>query len=64
MDAAVVEDKGRKWQTKAMSAVVVVLSVAVGARVAWELLAPLLPLLIVAVTLAGVYALVFGRLRR
>lgn len=47
-----------------MSAVVVVLAVAVGARVAWELLAPLVPVLAVAVGLGVVYAAAFGRLRR
>jgi hypothetical protein len=60
----VVSDTSRKWQAKAMSAVVVVLSVAVGARVVWELTAPLVPLLVVAVTLAAVYAVAFGRWRR
>ena len=58
-----VSDKTGRWQTKAMSAVVVVLAVAVGARVAWELLGPLVPLLAVAVTLGVIYALIFGRLR-
>jgi hypothetical protein len=47
-----------------MSAVVMVLAVAVGARVTWMLLAPLVPILGVIVTLGVVYAIAFGRLRR
>ncbi len=58
------EKEVRKWPAKAMSAVVVVLAVAVGARVAWELLAPLVPVLLVLVGLGVVYAVVFGRFRR
>jgi hypothetical protein len=58
-----VSEKTSKWQAKVMS-VVVVLAVAAGARVAWDLLAPLVPLLALGVTLGAVYALVFGRLRR
>jgi hypothetical protein len=58
-----VSGKSGKWQAKAMSAVVAVLTVAVGARVAWELLGPLVPLLAVAVMLGVIYALIFGRLR-
>ena len=54
----------RGWTAKAMSAVVVVLATAVGARVAWMLLAPVVPVLLVLVGLGVVYALVFGRLRR
>jgi len=57
-------DKSAKWEAKVMSAVVVVLAVAVGARVAWELLAPLVSVLLVLVGLGVVYALVFGRWRR
>ena len=47
-----------------MSAVVVLVATAVGARVAWELLAPLLPALLVLVGLGVVYAVVLGRSRR
>lgn len=47
-----------------MSAVVVVLAVAVGARVVWELLMPLVPVLLGLVGLGVVYALVLGGSRR
>jgi hypothetical protein len=47
-----------------MAAVVVVLAVAIGSRVAAEQLTPLVPTLIVAVSLGVIYALVFGRFRR
>ena len=57
-------DKAATWVAKAMSAVVVILAVAVGARVAWELLTPLVPVLLVLVGLGVVYALMFGRWRR
>jgi purine-cytosine permease-like protein len=57
-------DKTTAWTAKAMSAVVVVLTVAVGARVAWWLLAPLVPVLVVLVGLGVVYAVVLGRFRR
>jgi hypothetical protein len=56
--------KPSKWLAKAMSAVVVVLAVAVGARVAWALLAPLVPMLLVITTLGLVYAMVFGKFRK
>jgi hypothetical protein len=47
-----------------MRAMVVLLIVAVGARVAWELLAPLVPLLVAVVVLGVVYAVIFGKFRR
>lgn len=47
-----------------MSAVVVCLAVAVGARLVWWLTEPLLPYLLVLVGLGAVYALVLGRFRR
>lgn len=57
-------DKGRRWTAKVMSAVVVLVATAVGARVAWELLKPLLPGLLVLVGLGAVYTVVLGRFRR
>jgi hypothetical protein len=56
--------KPSKWTHQAFAAVVVVLAVAVGTRVAWTLLAPLVPGLLVLVFLVVVYALAFGRLRK
>lgn len=47
-----------------MSSVIVILAVAVGCRIAWELLAPLLPYLLLLVGLSVVYAVVLGRFRR
>jgi hypothetical protein len=47
-----------------MRAVVVLLVVAAGARVAWELLAPLVPLLLAIVVLGVAYAVIFGKFRR
>ena len=52
-----------KWPAKVMNALVVLLAVAVSARVAWELLAPLAPLLILLVGLGFVYAVIFGKFR-
>ena len=46
------------------SAVMLLLVVAIGARVVYELLAPLMPLLISAVTLGIVCSVIFGRHRR
>jgi hypothetical protein len=40
-----------------------VVVVAAAARATWELLQPLLPVLVTLVTLAGIYWLIFGRLR-
>jgi len=57
-------DHSAKWEAKVMSAVVVVLVVAAGARVAWELLAPLVPALVVLVGLGVVYAVLFGVFRK
>ncbi len=55
---------GATWQAKAMSAVVVLLVVAAGARLAWELLRPLVPVLLVVLVLGVVYAAVFGKFRQ
>lgn len=40
-----------------------VVVVAASARLVWELLQPLLPVLVTLVALAGIYWLIFGRLR-
>jgi hypothetical protein len=44
--------------------VVVLVAVALGARVAWWLLAPLVPLLVSVVVLGVVYAVISGRFRQ
>ena len=46
---------------RAASAVVTVAAVAIGARIAWALLEPLLPLVLAALTLYGVYVILFRR---
>lgn len=48
---------------RVMAAVVVLLATAVGARLAAELMRPLVPLLVAAVTLGVIYALLFRRPR-
>ncbi len=55
---------GGSWLRKVASAVVVVLFVALGARVAYELLAPLVPLLIVLLVLIVVFGFAFDLFRR
>jgi hypothetical protein len=52
-----------KFTSRVMAAVVVLLATAAGARLAAELLKPLVPLLLVAGTLGAIYALVFRRPR-
>jgi hypothetical protein len=52
------------FRQKIISSLMLVLTVAIVARVAYELLAPLLPLLIVLGCLAVIYAVTFGRFRR
>lgn len=61
---AMSEKGSGKWPAKVMNAVVVLLVTAVGARVAWELLAPLVPGLIVFVALGVIYSSVLGHWRR
>jgi hypothetical protein len=51
------------WTRPVISAVLVVLLVGIGARVAWWLLAPLLPLLGAVVVLLVVFSIVLGRRR-
>jgi hypothetical protein len=55
---------GGSWLGKVASAVVVVLFVAAGARVAYELLAPLVPGLIILLILMVVFGVAFGLFRR
>ena len=54
---------GGKWQQRLFGAVGLVLAVALGARLAWWLIAPLLPWLVGLAVLGTVYGLVFGRRR-
>lgn len=51
------------WRTRVMQALVLLLAVALGARVAAELLAPLVPALVVLVLLGAVLWVVIGRRR-
>lgn len=52
-----------RWTATVYRAVVVLVGVALGARVAWWLLAPLVPLLVSVVVLGAIYALIFGKFR-
>ena len=47
------------WQTKVMGALVLLLAIAVGARLVWELLAPVVPVLIVLAGVSAIYVLIF-----
>lgn len=54
----------RSWSWRILGAIVVLLLVAAGARVVYELLAPLVPWLLVAGLLTLVYILIFRPGRR
>ena len=54
----------RSWRQQVLSGLVVVVAVAVGARVAWEVLAPLVPTALVLIGLLGLFSLLVGRWRR
>lgn len=49
---------------KVVGAIGLVLAVAIGTKLAWQMLAPLVPDLIVLFVLAVIYGLVFSRFRR
>lgn len=49
------------WKTKVFTALVLLLAVALGARVVFELLAPLVPALVTLVALIAVYWLILRR---
>ena len=49
---------------KVATAIGMVLAVAIGTKIAWQMLAPLVPELIVLFVLAVVYGLAFSRFRR
>lgn len=55
--------KPTRWLHKAFAAVLVVLVTAIGARIAWALLEPLVPGLLMVVALVVIYAMVFGKFR-
>jgi hypothetical protein len=61
---AMSDSSGSKWQARVLNAVVLLLLVAVGARVAWELLAPLVPWLLLIGFFAVIFAVLFGKLSR
>lgn len=48
------------WLKRATSALVLLVGIALSARLIYGLLLPLLPLLICALVLIGIYAVVFG----
>src|SRR5262249_29504607 len=56
--------KSGKWLHQAMAAVVTLLVIAAGTRLAADLLAPLVPLLVIGLALYALYAFVFGRFRK
>lgn len=51
------------WRSKVVGSLVILLGVAVAARAAWELLRPLLPVIIVLLCLIFIYWLVIARRR-
>ncbi|GAA1795198.1 hypothetical protein GCM10009682_16170 [Luedemannella flava] len=54
---------GGSWQGRVFGAVVLLLAVAIGTRVAGELLRPLVPGLVALAVLGAVFSLLFGRMR-
>ena len=57
-----VNSKG--WMSKVVQGLLVVLGVAVVARIAWELLWPLVPALLVLICLLALFGLLLDRSRR
>jgi thiol:disulfide interchange protein len=53
--------KPGRWIHQVVAAAVALVLVAAGARLVWSLLAPLVPLLLVGLTLYAVYAVIFRR---
>jgi hypothetical protein len=51
------------WTRKAAQGLLLLLVIAIGARVVSRLLVPLLPVVVAGIVLVGVYALMFGRRR-
>lgn len=51
----------KEWKSKTNEAVLILLAVAVVAHVVWALLQPLVPVLIVVMSLAVVYRAIFRR---
>jgi hypothetical protein len=49
------------WMKRGLAALLLLLAIAFGVHLAYELLAPLLPEVIVLVVLGVLYALIFGR---
>ena len=56
--------KSDRWLHKAFAAVLVVLVTATGARVAWALLEPIVPALVLVVALVIIFSVIFGKFRR
>jgi hypothetical protein len=56
--------KPSSWPAQIIRALGVVLLVAVGARIAWEALSPIVSGLLVLITLVTIYAVLLGTLRR
>lgn len=52
------------WRQKVLAAVATVVAVGVGVRLAWELVAPYVPALIVAMVILSLMGFVIGRWRR
>lgn len=51
------------WRQKLMSALLILLLVAGAARLAWELLSPIVAPLVVLLALGGIWWFIFGRRR-
>jgi hypothetical protein len=54
----------RSWRQQVFSGLVMVLLVAGGARLAYELVAPLVPAVVVLIFLLGLFGVLIGRRRR
>ena len=54
----------KAWTKRVSGALLLLLGIALGARLIFALLVPVLPLLVVGVVMSVVYGLVFGRYRR
>lgn len=56
-------DSQGPWTGKASRALLLLVTIAIGARVAYGLLVPLVPVLVAAVALLGLYVYLFARRR-
>jgi hypothetical protein len=53
----------KNWKSQAVQGLVLVLAVAIGARIVWDLLTPLIPTALVLLALLGLYGFLLRRRR-